>query len=299
MGSTSSEKRPKRRWLQFSVRTVLLLVAVLCVWLGYRVHASRQRAEAIAHIEKLGGQIYYDYQVKLDSDGDPYLVPLTPYPYPEWAKPLTEVLFPPRVWSVGLHSIPLSDDDIPFIAGFDGLHTAVLAGTGITDAGLAELSRLSELRNLTLQRTNVTDEGVASVARMRNLRQLDLSETAVTDKGLAKLKGLQLRELFLWRLNITDAGVAHLREMKSLERLILDETRVTDAALADIAHLNNLQHWLGLCYTQITDEGLEQLSGLKKLEHINLLYTDISREAALKLKQQLPNTEISHDYGPL
>ncbi len=299
MGSTTSTKRPKRRWLQFSVRTALLLVAVLCVWLGYRVHVSRQRAEAIAHIEKLGGQIHYDYQVKWDAEGSSYLVPKTPYPYPEWARPLTEVLFPPRVWSVGLHGIPLTDDDVEFITRFDGLHTAILAGTGITDAELAKLSQLSEVETLTLQRTNVTDDGMQFVAQMPNLRQLDLSETVVTDEGLAKLKGLQLRELFLWRLNVTDSGVAHLREMKSLQRLILDETNITDAALADIAELNNLQYWLGLCYTQITDEGLKQLYGLKKMEHINLLYTDISREAAVKLKRQLPNTDISHDYGAL
>jgi hypothetical protein len=35
---------PKRRWLRFSVRTLLVAVTIFCVWLGWQVKIVRERA---------------------------------------------------------------------------------------------------------------------------------------------------------------------------------------------------------------------------------------------------------------
>ena len=35
---------PKRRWLRFSVRTLLIAVTIFCVWLGWQVHIVRERS---------------------------------------------------------------------------------------------------------------------------------------------------------------------------------------------------------------------------------------------------------------
>ena len=52
--STSKQAaKPKRRWLQFSLRTLLLMITVFCVWLGLRVEEAR-RARAIQVV--LAGQ---------------------------------------------------------------------------------------------------------------------------------------------------------------------------------------------------------------------------------------------------
>ena len=37
----------KRRWFRFSLRTMFVLVTVLCVWLGYQLNWIRQRREEI------------------------------------------------------------------------------------------------------------------------------------------------------------------------------------------------------------------------------------------------------------
>ena len=53
---------PRRRWFQYSLRTLFVLVTVLCVWLAVTVERVRKQREAVEAIEALGGQVYYEYQ---------------------------------------------------------------------------------------------------------------------------------------------------------------------------------------------------------------------------------------------
>ena len=46
---------PKRRWLRFSVRTLLIAVTVLCVWLGWQVSVVRERAQMLKRIHDDNG----------------------------------------------------------------------------------------------------------------------------------------------------------------------------------------------------------------------------------------------------
>src|ERR1051325_4626005 len=40
---------PRRRWFRYSLRTLLALMTLFCVWLGVQVKWSRDRHEALAH----------------------------------------------------------------------------------------------------------------------------------------------------------------------------------------------------------------------------------------------------------
>jgi hypothetical protein len=66
-----------RRWTRFSVRTLLLAVTLLCVWLGWQAYIVRERKELRTLIQNRGGWI--DQSV----NDDPFLddtgiVPLPP-----------------------------------------------------------------------------------------------------------------------------------------------------------------------------------------------------------------------------
>src|SRR2546423_9164085 len=50
-----SRSKSKRRWLQFSLRGVLLLTLAVALWLGYEVHQARQVDRTIAGLAALGG----------------------------------------------------------------------------------------------------------------------------------------------------------------------------------------------------------------------------------------------------
>src|SRR5256885_14966342 len=47
----------KRRWLQFSLRSVLLLTLAVALWLGCEVREARQVERTIAALRALGGTV--------------------------------------------------------------------------------------------------------------------------------------------------------------------------------------------------------------------------------------------------
>ncbi|MBL7648910.1 MAG: hypothetical protein JNK74_22265 [Candidatus Hydrogenedentes bacterium] len=87
-----------------------------------------------------------------------------------------------------------------------------LAGTKITDAGLATVAGLSKVTRLHLERTGITDAGLAHLAGLTNLEYLNLYGTQVTDAGLAQLAPLtNLKKIFLWQTGVTAAGADTLK----------------------------------------------------------------------------------------
>ena len=84
-----------------------------------------------------------------------------------------------------------------------------LAGTAVSDAGLAPLEAMPGLTRLHLERTTITDAGLAHLARLAELEYLNLYGTQVTDAALSHLQPLpRLKQLYLWQTKVTPAAVA-------------------------------------------------------------------------------------------
>jgi hypothetical protein len=49
----------KRRWLRFSVRTLLVAVTICCVWLGWQVSIVRERKAAVKLLDHLAGPVSF------------------------------------------------------------------------------------------------------------------------------------------------------------------------------------------------------------------------------------------------
>jgi len=255
--------------MRYGLRTLLIVVAAVGVWLGVRVNAARRQQAAVATIQRLGGTVYYAHQIREDSLGRLVAEPDKPLPLPKWLRPVAERIFPPAVASVSLRETQATDRDLEILKFFP------------------------HLRRLDLAKTAVTDDGLAIVGRLRELESLSVVGLEIDDRGIEHLKSLRLTHLSLWKTRVTDAGVRHLRHMTMLRMLTLDETQITDAAMEDVGELVNLEEWLGLTDNRLTDAAVPHLSKLTKLRSLNLLRTNVSPEGLRQLRIALPGTQVS------
>ncbi|MFN0020149.1 MAG: leucine-rich repeat domain-containing protein [Pirellulaceae bacterium] len=217
------DSTPKRRRFQFSLKSLWVLMTVLCGILGAFWHfviapAERQRGAA-QMVEGLGGAI---------RRGSPY--------EEYWVvDQLREVL--PRDYidvagGVSLDSSPARDQDI------------------------ARLKVLSQLSSVYLRGTRLTDASAPNLRSLRELVILDVSETELTDAGLLELCDLpKLVSLFLDDTEVTDAGLSHLPYQSTLRNLSLRNTPVTNAGLIHLSRLSGLKS-LDITGTQVTSEGV-------------------------------------------
>jgi len=143
-------------------------------------------------------------------------------------KPLKEIL--PEAANLGdalkIVITPLSPND-PWLQC-----NASMLGTNFSDAELQRLLPLgANLRWLDVAGTRVTDAGLAYLAAMPNLQRLHLERTGVSDAGLVRLTGLgQLQYLDLYGTRVTDVGLGTLERLPQLKQLYVWETAVTPVA---------------------------------------------------------------------
>lgn len=125
--------------------------------------------------------------------------------------------------------------------------TALNVAKEFTDAGLDAVAPIADkIASLDIARSKVTDAGLAKVAAMKNLKELHLEGTTIGDAGLDHLKGLaELEYLNLYGTKVTDAGVAKLAGLGKLKALYLWQSGVTKAGVAALkaklpkTHINN------------------------------------------------------------
>ena len=143
-----SKLRLKRRWFQFSLRTIFIVMTLLALWLGYITHRARQQKQAVEAIEKLGGEVSYDYEPA----------------GPAWLRRLIGIDY------------------------FASVTTVELLGREVTDAGLEHLKRLTSLRRLFLSGTQISGAGLEYLKGLTRLVLLEVDDTEVSDIGVSELQ---------------------------------------------------------------------------------------------------------------
>ena len=218
---SSESTMPKRkwRWLQFNLRTLLVLMLVVGAGLGWVAYERRKNARLQADIEVLES-------LGCEVDG-----PAHPMPF-DWVfnrnpRIVTE-LFP-------TNSSAITDARLVHLKGLTSLGVLSLADTAITDAGLKHLKGLTNLTSLSLVGTAITGAGLEHLKDLPSLSYLGLADTAITDAGLEQLRGLtNLEYLSLYETAITDAGLEHLKGLGQLSSVVLYRTSVTKDGVAEL-----------------------------------------------------------------
>jgi len=166
-----------RRWrprIRISVRALMVLVLVLGGGLGGVVHPARVQREAVAAIERAGGQVRYDEKFLGPSAANAARKP----GWKEWLVDHLGIDYFENVKDVHYSSSQQSsekktDDELMAEVGkLSRLETLHLDGIWVTDAGLAHLRGLSQLVSLHLDTNSPTDAQMAQVAGLTTLRHL-------------------------------------------------------------------------------------------------------------------------------
>jgi hypothetical protein len=186
------------------MRTLLIVVTLIGVWLGWQVNRAERQRRAVDTIRGAGGEVRYSFDLDPDSEG-------------AVSRRLREVF--------GDH--------------FFGRATYVHLSPEATRAGAtAHLADLPWLGDLTIH--VATDDDIhrhlPDVARLRGLRYLNLESTRLGDEGLAQLAGLTtLDHLDIgYNLPITDAGLPDLYGLTRLKQLRAFRTSASDAAMREL-----------------------------------------------------------------
>ena len=93
----------------------------------------------------------------------------------------------------------------------------IIAGTLVEGPGVANLSRLPNLRDLDLAGAKVDDDVMPHIGKITGLERLKLSYTDVTDAGLTNIACLsKLQVLDLSGTDVADAGLTQIAAFTNL-----------------------------------------------------------------------------------
>ena len=155
-------------------------------------------------------------------------------------------------------AVRLSDAGMAHLRGLTRLKVLHLPNTDhgrITGEGLKHIGGLFRLQRLSLRCLPFTDADLAPLRRLSDLRTLDGLSPKLTDVGMSNLSSLaNLRWLDLSWTRIGPAGLIHLRRMSRLQVLNLEGTHVTDASLPTLAGLPALTN-VRLLHSGVTSVG--------------------------------------------
>ena len=168
---------------------------------------------------------------------------------------------------------------------FEGLERLELGRSDVSSAGLAHLSPLTALADITLRYVDLDGEGFAALATLPKLQRLILGPGKLEDPKASSLGELiHLRELEMQLEGFGDAAAPQLATLVELERLDLSGSKLSDVGLEHLAPLTKLRE-LELHHTRITKHGLEHLGGMRQLTVLELDHTDLVDEGVAYLAE--------------
>jgi hypothetical protein len=274
-----------RRLFRFRLRTLLVLVALLSVWLTWHVRATRSQKEAAQAIQEYGGWIRYDFQFPKGIYAHQDFASKAKSRVPEWLLAQLGHDFFHNVVQVNLNysndSGKRQENDNP------------------SDEALQHLVKLPHLRALLLSDSQATDSSMQYLAALKKLEYLYMWDVAeVSDEGVSHLRSLRrLKYIHLSTSQITDESLRVFGELHELEGLSLQFNRFSDEGLSHLLQLQKLTS-LAVCGlserpNKITDAGLRMLLSLPQLKSLMVQNTKVTEPGLINFREKLPQCQIT------
>ncbi len=124
----SDPKTHRRRYRQFSLRTFLVVLTIVCVWFGWQVNRANRQRQAVAWVLEIGGSVKYDYEVDDKGNTIADAKPTSP----EWLPDFYD-----QVVYVYLTGMPVSD--LTPLANLKSLERLYLWDTRVSEEQITKL----------------------------------------------------------------------------------------------------------------------------------------------------------------
>jgi hypothetical protein len=163
-------------------------------------------------------------------------------------------------------------------------------------AGLRQRRAIDELRQLGAT-VHIPETGLGrQIVYGIDTLEIDEKFTGGRD-DLVRLRWLpDIRQVVLEGSRVKDTWLSELERLPALHYLTLREVEVGNAGLAHMGKIADLQH-VRILYCQISDESLESLKRFKHLSKLSLFGTQVTPEGAQQLVDALATTEVDYRQG--
>jgi len=164
-------------------------------------------------------------------------------------------------------------------------------GFGFTDEVLAAASRCPKLETIKIVNgVNVTDAGIAHLSSLTNLKVFHLGNApGLTDLAFAQLPPLQ--EFSMWRCKkITRVGIANILALNSLTTLDLGTNNGSAENVDQLVKLHNLRH-LSFLGNWLSNTDFEKIATLCRLASLELAWCQSVTSDGLQHVAKLLNLE--------
>lgn len=247
--------RPPRRWLRFGLRSLLIIVTLLAVWLGWIAERAERQRRAVAAIHAAGGTVVYAHEVdehRARRSNPP------PPPGPTWLHAWIGPHYFQRVEIIYL--MPLSDqkrEPLP-LRDCVGARSLTVHQRHLTARQLEAIGDVGSLDELILYVDTFDDEGLVHLARLNRLESLTIHGGAFSAEGIACLCQIpNLKDLVMFRTRVEPGGFQALSKLSTVEQLDLMFVACRDEDLAAIGAMPALKH-LRLFSDELSSEDLER-----------------------------------------
>lgn len=264
--TNESTKKPKRRWLSFGLRGLLILVLLLSLpmgWIARDVYRAQRESEVVAAIEKAGGYASYNYHENV-------MWAEPPEPSGPW---ILRKLFGEHIHSYVTDVAGMEPEQfntvVPMLAACRRLESLELPVGELSDESIDTITQMPRLKDLVLFGTSVSPEQMQELTQVSTLTSITLKGPAATDLHLELLPRFPaLEEVSLYETTITDRGMKSLGQLPELKSLEIEQApEVTNAGFAALSNCQKLTYIYAIGIN--VDEGcVDTLKSIPELDDV-------------------------------
>ena len=178
-----------RRFPRFTLKSLLAVMALVCVWCGYYANQAHSRRQALLHIVELGGTTWKQGQITIATTTKPTSAGMwLSRRYEDTVCRLFGDALRKETLAVDLSEAVVSESDIARLTPLDEIRWITLTGPTIDDTAARHFRSFKQLRWLDISGTGISINGVRTLDTLRSLEWLNVSQTRVVDSDIKAIK---------------------------------------------------------------------------------------------------------------